>query len=62
MQAYTEIRNANYYETVNWGNVSDSLYKSGIQHSNKWNGCLSDVSTGNGTTVVFEAIMTLEGA
>ena len=60
--AYTEIREARHYETVSWRDVSNLLYKSGITHSDKWKGCTSDVSTGRGTTVVFEAIMSLEGA
>ncbi|KAK1295885.1 hypothetical protein QJS10_CPB15g02099 [Acorus calamus] len=60
--AYTEIREAGHFDNTVWGVVSDKLYSSSLQHTDKWNGCLSSVTTGSDTSPIYEGIFTLEGA
>ncbi|KAK1271557.1 hypothetical protein QJS04_geneDACA013022 [Acorus gramineus] len=60
--AYTEIREAGHFDKTVWGVVSNKLNSSGLQHTDKWNGCLSTVTTGSDTSPIFEGIFTLEGA
>jgi len=60
--AYTEIRDANHYDEGNdrWGVVSEKLYRSGLNSTDKWEGCFSTATIGSDTSPVFEGIMMLE--
>ncbi|KAK1283713.1 hypothetical protein QJS10_CPB21g01718 [Acorus calamus] len=61
--AYTEIREAGHFDnTTVWDVVCDKLFSWGHTHADKWNGCLSTVTTGSDTSPIYEGILTLEGA
>ncbi|KAL5707645.1 hypothetical protein ACHQM5_018522 [Ranunculus cassubicifolius] len=60
--AYTEIREAYHMDNNSWEYVDNLVGEAGLQHKDKWNGCVSTVIVGQNTSPVYEGIMTLTGA
>lgn len=55
----TQIRNAGFFRTVNWGTIDNLMERQRNNHSDTWNGCHSIVSIGAGSSPQFVATLTL---
>lgn len=60
MQAYTEVRDEGHFHDV-WGVIEDKLGNSGDADNDEYKRCKSFVTIGQGSTVLYTAILTLEG-
>ncbi|KAF3447774.1 hypothetical protein FNV43_RR08478 [Rhamnella rubrinervis] len=61
MSAYTEIREANHYETDHWNYIKGLLEAKSTRATDTWNGCYSAATIGQGTSPEFVGIMSLDG-
>lgn len=62
VQAFAEVRQAGHYYEDNWKYINHLMESYGRVHTDTWGGCVSNATTGSGTTVYFSGTMTLQGA
>lgn len=63
MQAYTEIKPEGYFVGDRlWEDLYSITENAGRKATAEWNGCKSSVIVGEGTTVDYVGILTLDGA
>lgn len=57
---YGEINRAGYFDRIDWRTIANSMVGVGLQHRSRWNGCVADLKIENGTSPLFEAVLSLE--
>ncbi|WOL16858.1 23 kDa jasmonate-induced protein-like [Canna indica] len=59
-KAYAEIREAGYFDRIDWKLIERCMQRVQLQHRATGRGCAADARTTRDTTATFEAILTLE--